>query len=169
VPTYLTTAQQPPAGYKVTPLAQTGDRSWAESDPNALRNPQALKFDEGADQKGPLTLGVAIEPATDPAAASSDSGDQAATKSRVLIFTTSQLASNAAFQFGGQVGNPDLIINGSSWLVGDDELISIKPRPADNRTLFLTAAQRNFIMLSSILFVPALVLSIGIFVWWSRR
>ena len=87
----------------------------------------------------------------------------------MLIVGTSQIARNAAFQFGGQVANQDLFINGSSWLVGDDELISIQPRQPDNRTLFLTGAQRNFVMLSSIVFVPALVLAIGIFVWWSRR
>jgi ABC-type uncharacterized transport system involved in gliding motility auxiliary subunit len=172
IPTYLTTPAQPPSAFRVTPVAQTSDRSWAESDPNALRNPQALKFDEGQDVKGPLTLAVAIESATDsssPDADQPDSGDQGANKSRVLIVTTSQLASNATGQFGGQVANTDLFVNGSSWLVGDDQLISITPRPPDNRTLFLTAAQRNFVMLSSILFVPALVLAVGILIWWSRR
>jgi ABC-type uncharacterized transport system involved in gliding motility auxiliary subunit len=169
IPTYLTVPNQPPSGFRLTALAKTTDRSWAESDPNALRNPQALQLDEGVDVKGPLTLGVAIEQT--PSGSTPGSGQEATTepKSRILIFSTSRLASNEVFQLGAQIGNPDLFVNGSSWLVGDDELISIRPRPADNRTLFLTAAQRNFIMLSSILFVPALVLSIGLFVWWSRR
>ncbi|MFN8637181.1 MAG: GldG family protein [Chloroflexota bacterium] len=172
VPTYLTTAQQAPSGYTVTPIAQTSDRSWAESDANAPRSNQPPKFDEGQDLKGPLTLAVAVEKASDPATpdASQDATqDKGATKSRVLIVTTSQLASNTTSQFGAQVANTDLFVNGSSWLVGDDELISIQPRQPDNRTLFLTAAQRNFVMLSSIVFVPALVLAIGIFVWWGRR
>jgi ABC-type uncharacterized transport system involved in gliding motility auxiliary subunit len=172
IPTYLTVPSPAPTGFRITPIAQTSDRSWAESDANALRNPQALKFDDGVDQKGPLTLAVAIEPATDPASptgADASSSQDAQSKSRVLIFATSQLASNAVFQFGGQVANQDLFLNGSSWLVGDDELISIQPRAQDNRTLFLTAAQRNFVMMSSIVFVPALVLAMGIFVWWSRR
>jgi ABC-type uncharacterized transport system involved in gliding motility auxiliary subunit len=172
IPTYLTVPSPAPAGFKITPIAQTSDRSWAETDPNALRNPQSLKLDEGVYRKGPLTLAVAIEPATDPASptgADPSSSPDAASKSRVLMFSTSQLASNAAFQFGGQVANQDLFLNGSSWLVGDDELISIQPRQQDNRTLFLTGAQRNFVMMSSIVFVPALVLAMGIFVWWSRR
>jgi ABC-type uncharacterized transport system involved in gliding motility auxiliary subunit len=86
----------------------------------------------------------------------------------VLVFSTSRLGTNEVFQLG-QIANMDMFVNGASWLVGDDELISIQPRPADNRTLFLTAAQRNFIMLSSIVLVPALVLAIGILVWWGRR
>jgi ABC-type uncharacterized transport system involved in gliding motility auxiliary subunit len=174
IPTYLMTPPQPPAGFKITPLAQTSDRSWAESDASALRDAQSAKYDEGVDIKGPLTLAVAIEqsPETPPAAPGSPPPPPPAStepKSRVVMVGTSQLASNTAFQFGAQVGNPDLFINAASWLVGDDELISIQPREPDNRTLFLTAAQKNFIMLSSIVFVPALVLAMGIFVWWGRR
>ena len=86
-----------------------------------------------------------------------------------MIVSTSRLGSNAALQFGARVGNADLFINGASWLVGDDELISIRPRPADDRTLFLTNAQKNFIMLSSTVMVPALVLAVGILIWWGRR
>lgn len=174
IPTYLTTAEQPPQGYRVTPLARTSDRSWAESDESAVRSAQAAqaaKYDEGVDVKGPLTLAVAIEQADGPPPVPGAPAPPPSTepKSRVVIVTTSQLASNTAFQFGAQVANPDLFINAASWLVGDDELITIQPRQPDNRTLFLTAAQRNFVMLSSILFVPALVLAIGILVWWSRR
>lgn len=170
VPTYLNVPTQAPQGFRFTPLAQTSDRSWAETDQNALRNPQAIQLDEGVDVKGPLTLAVAIEPVdATPPGGTPPADPNAPEKSRVLIVGTSQLASNAAFQFGGQVANQDLFINGASWLVGDDELISIQPRQPDNRTMFLTGAQRNFVMLSSIVFVPALVLAIGIFVWWSRR
>jgi ABC-type uncharacterized transport system involved in gliding motility auxiliary subunit len=86
-----------------------------------------------------------------------------------LIFGTSRLATNEVSQLGGQIANLDLFVNSASWLVGDDELISIRPRPTDTRTLVLSAAQRNFIMLSSIVLVPALVLAMGILVWWGRR
>src|SRR5215213_1210563 len=110
IPTYLTTASPAPSGFKITPLAQTSDRSWAESDPNALKNPQSLKLDEGVDLKGPLTLGVAIEQADAGPPGATPPSDSSQPKSRVLIFTTSQLASNAAFQFGGQVANQDLFI-----------------------------------------------------------
>jgi len=169
-PTYLTVPPpgQAPQGWKVTPLAQTSDRSWAETDESAVRNPQAVKFDEGVDVKGPLTLGVAIEQNPDPATPAADASAQATPKSRVLVFSTSRLGSNEVFQLG-QIANMDVFVNGSSWLVGDDELISIQPRPTDTRTLFLTAAQRNFIMLSSIVLVPALVLAVGILIWWGRR
>lgn len=160
---------QAPQGWRATALAQTTDRSWAETDPNSLRNAQAAQFDEGSDVRGPLTLAAAIEQNPDPANPAAEASANTPPKSRVLIFGTSLIAANEIFRFGGQVANVDLFVNGSSWLVGDDELISIQPRPADNRSIFLTAAQRNFIILSSIVLVPALVLAIGILVWWSRR
>jgi ABC-type uncharacterized transport system involved in gliding motility auxiliary subunit len=171
IPTYLTAPAQgqAPQGWRVTTLAQTTDRGWAETDENALRNPQSLKFDEGVDLKGPLTLAVAIEQNPDPANPAAEADSNTPPKSRILIFGTSRMATNEVFQLGGQIANLDLFINGSSWLVGDDELISIKPRAQDNRTLVLSNAQRNFIMLSSIVLVPALVLAIGILVWWGRR
>lgn len=170
VPTYLSPPQTPPQGFRVTPLAQTSDQSWAETDETALRNPQNVKLDEGVDVKGPLTLALAIEQNPDPAPApGADAPPSNTPKTRVLMVSTSRLATNEVFQLGANIGNADLFINGSSWLVGDDELISIRPRPTDNRTMFLTSAQRNFIMLSSIFFLPALVLGAGIIVWWSRR
>ena len=173
VPSYITVPSPAPPGFRITPLAQTSDRSWAESDEAAIRSPQSATFDEGVDQRGPLTLAVAIEqnPATPPGTpgAPPPPPDPSQPSSRVMIVSTSQLGSNAALQFGARVGNADLFINGASWLVGDDELISIRPRPADDRTLFLTNAQKNFIMLSSTVMVPALVLAVGILIWWGRR
>ena len=56
-----------------------------------------------------------------------------------------------------------------TWLVHDDQLISIKPKPTDNRSLMLTGAQSNFVLLSTILMLPAIVLGAGIIIWWSRR
>ena len=49
-------ATQPVQGIEETPLVQTSDQSWAESDPTK----QPLQFDEGSDRPGPLTLGVAL-------------------------------------------------------------------------------------------------------------
>ena len=170
-PTYITAPAQPPTGWRITPLARTSAQSWAESDESAVSTPANAKFDEGVDQKGPFVLALAIEqgPTAGPPGAPPPPDDPNAPKSRVMIVSTSQLGSNAIFQFGAQVGNPDLFINGASWLVGDDELISIRPRQPDDRTLFLSQAQKNFIMLSSIVFIPALVLGAGVLVWWNRR
>ena len=59
----------------------------------------------------------------------------------------------------GRKREPEL--NAATWLVHDDQLISIKAKPTDSRTMFLTGAQQNFVLLSSILFLPAIVLGAG--------
>ncbi|NEQ20527.1 MAG: ABC transporter [Microcoleus sp. SIO2G3] len=58
-------AVQPVQGVEETPLVQTSEQSWAESDPTK----QPLQFDEGSDRPGPLTLGVALSRKAQPAAA----------------------------------------------------------------------------------------------------
>ncbi|MCC7369801.1 MAG: GldG family protein [Chloroflexi bacterium] len=170
VPTYLTVPQQPPAGWRITPIARTSPQSWAESDDTAIRNPGNAKFDEGVEQQGPFNLAVVVEQAAAPTAPGAPpTPDTGEPKSRVMIVSTSQLGSNSVLGFGAQLGNADLVLNAASWLVGDDDLVSIRPREPDDRTLFLTQAQKMFVMLSSIVLVPALVLSVGVLVWWKRR
>ena len=168
-PTYLTVTSEGATGPMVTALAQTTQRSWAESDPNAATDPASVRFDEGQDLRGPLTLAVAAESRADPAAASGEGEGAQPKKGRLFVVGSSRLVTNEIFQLGPQIGNVDLFINAATWLAGDDELVSIRPKPQDNRTLFLTGAQQNFVLVSSVLFLPALVLAAGIAVWWSRR
>jgi gliding motility-associatede transport system auxiliary component len=171
-PTNLTVPPPSQGGATVTSIAQTSPRSWAETDPNALKDPQSIKLDEGVDTPGPLTVAVAIEQSPTPnlpPGAAPPASDDNTPKARVFVVGTSQLASNQVFQFGGAVGNANLALNAATWLAHDDQLISIKAKPADNRTLFLTGAQQNFVLLSTILFLPALVLAAGVMIWWSRR
>jgi ABC-type uncharacterized transport system involved in gliding motility auxiliary subunit len=56
---------KPVQGIEETPLVQTSDQSWAESDPAK----QPLQFDEGSDRPGPLTLGVALSREAQPVSA----------------------------------------------------------------------------------------------------
>jgi ABC-type uncharacterized transport system involved in gliding motility auxiliary subunit len=164
--TYVQVPQSPPSGATITALAQTSERSWAETDEAALRDPQAIRLDQGADVAGPLTLAVAIETRPEGAAPGAPA-DPGAPRSRVVVLGTSRFATNEVF--GLAVGNPSFFANAASWLAGEEELISIQAKPPDNRTMFLTGAQQNFILVSSILFLPALMLAAGVAVWWSRR
>jgi ABC-type uncharacterized transport system involved in gliding motility auxiliary subunit len=173
-PTYITAPQSPPGTAQITTLAQTSAQSWGETDPNALKDPQAVKLDPGQDIPGPMTLAISIEQSSASAGqqfpGSPPPPDDGTPKPRVVIVGTSQLATNQVFQlFGGQVDNTSLFVNSMTWLVHDDQLISIKPKPTDTRSIVLTSAQTNFVLLSSIVLLPAIVLGAGIMVWWSRR
>lgn len=173
-PTYITAPQSPPGNAQITVLAQTSPQSWGETDPNALNNQQNLNFDPGQDIQGPMTVALSIEqspsPSTPPIPGSPPPPTDDTPKPRVVIIGTSQLVTNQAFQlFSSQADNTSLFVNSMTWLVHDDQLISIKPKANDTRSLVLTSAQTNFVALSSILLLPAIVLGAGIMVWWSRR
>jgi ABC-type uncharacterized transport system involved in gliding motility auxiliary subunit len=133
-----------------TDLMKTSAASWAETD---LKNPQA-EFNEGKDTKGPISLGVA---------ASKKVGEKEA---RLVVIGDSDFASN---QFVGQQANGDLFLNSVNWLAQDEDLISIRPKSATNRTLSLTETQKNLIWLLTVIFLPALVIVSGGYIWWKRR
>ena len=162
--TYINVPRDARGSTVITSLAQTSERSWAESDDAAIRDPRAIRFDEGADVRGPLTLAAAIEVRPDTAP-----GAEAASgpKTRLVVVGSSRFVANQVFQL--PVGNRDFFLNAANWLAEAEELISIRAKPTDNRTLFLTSAQQNTILYSTTLFLPLLVLGLGAAVWWGRR
>lgn len=138
------------SGVSLTTLLNTSEASWAETE---LKGEQA-KFDEGKDQKGPISLGVA---------GSKKVGEKEA---RLAVIGDSDFASDA--YFSGQ-GNGDLFLNTVNWLAQDEELISIRPKSQTNRRVELTASQRNSLFWLLVVIMPLGVIGSGTYVWWKRR
>jgi ABC-type uncharacterized transport system involved in gliding motility auxiliary subunit len=69
--------------------------------------------------------------------------------------------------FGGN--NRDFFMNSVGWLAGSDDLAAIRPKPPEQRPLFLGTAQRNTIIFGTVILIPLLVLVAGGLVWWGRR
>ncbi|MPZ15272.1 MAG: hypothetical protein GEU73_12755 [Chloroflexi bacterium] len=153
-------------GVDISGLTLTADtRSWLESDTSTIR------FDEGSDKKGPLTLGVAVEEVENPQPQEETlpgfEDPNKRVKNRAVILGSSEMAINA---FIGQgFGNDDLFLNSLNWVVGTDQLITTRPVIEERRTLALTAPQANFVFYSSAIFLPLLLLGAGTVVWWMRR
>jgi ABC-type uncharacterized transport system involved in gliding motility auxiliary subunit len=166
--TYVNVPSDTPRGATITPLLQTSDRSWAETDSGQLADLRQLRFDEGADPKGPLTIGVAIDASPAGGASPPDRDEeQPERKTRVVIFGDADFAANETQQLASS--NRDLFLNTANWLAEEEQLIAIRPKERDTRNVFLSAAQSNLVLFSSTLFLPAIVLAVGGFVWWSRR
>ncbi len=157
-------AAQLPQDVMVSPLVQTSSQSWGETD---LQNQQAQN-DAGKDTAGPLDLAVA---ATLNLPAQSDQADSTQTKSaRLVVFGDADLVSNDVLQsVQGSLGNADIFLNAVSWLAEEESLISIRPNQPTIRTLMLTPTQVRLVMYTSVLFLPALVVVGGVWVWWRRR
>jgi ABC-type uncharacterized transport system involved in gliding motility auxiliary subunit len=164
---YSTTIQIPEfikRGVDVNGLAITsGDRSWLETE-------RTIRYDDGVDKKGPLTLALAVEQVENPPAEQPPPGFEdpnKRVKNRAVIFGSSEAASNGVLELGG--ANRDLVLNSLNWITQSEQLISTRPKIEERRTLFLTPVQQNFVFFSSVLFFPALLLGAGLVIWWIRR
>jgi ABC-type uncharacterized transport system involved in gliding motility auxiliary subunit len=66
-------------------------------------------------------------------------------------------------------GNGDLAVNTMNWLSSDEDLISIRPKEQENRTVTMTQAQLSRVRMSSQFLLPGAIFVLGMAVWWSRR
>jgi ABC-type uncharacterized transport system involved in gliding motility auxiliary subunit len=153
----------PPAGETVTPLAQSSDQSWGNTNPQQIQK-------QDSDNKGPLALAVAVDmgaapPPTSPGAPPPSSNTTNA--ARLVLIGSPDLISNNSLQ---QVpGNQTLFLNSANWVAEEDNLIDVRAPDTTPRTVVMTGPQMNLVAYSSFLFLPLAVLLAGAVVWWVRR
>jgi len=155
-------------GHTAQAFVETGPNSWAETDIKALLTSGQAALDEGkGDKKGPIAIGaVATGSVTAPADAKAASPDAPKPETRVAVMGDSDFAANNAL---GIPGNRDLFLNVVGWLSQQENLISIRPKEADDRRITLTATQQSNIMWFSLVIVPGSIFGTGIYAWWRRR
>lgn len=141
-------------GVTLSPLVQTNERSWGETDFKSLSQQGGqVGFDEGVDTLGPLTLAIA--------------GENTTTKGRVVVFGTSLFAVDQIFD---QYGNGDMFINSVDWSAEQEDIANITPKTPTERT-FNPPDQIQWlaILLGSVLIIPGLVVFAGVSSWLTRR
>jgi ABC-type uncharacterized transport system involved in gliding motility auxiliary subunit len=144
----------------ITPvsLAQTSPNAWAETDLEGVFQHQTARLDE-KDRKGPVSLAVAVT------ANLKDMGVGQDGSARLVVFGDAVFANN---QYIGQYFNRDLLLNSVSWLIGEEGLISVRPRSIRASRVQFTAEQGTLIFYLSVLVLPELLLIAGLAVWWRR-
>jgi ABC-type uncharacterized transport system involved in gliding motility auxiliary subunit len=153
-------------GLTAQTFLESSAQSWGEHDLARLMTDGEVAFDEAADTKGPVSLGVAVtvhstskpEPGADP--------DAVLPETRVAVIGDSDFPSNAVL---GVAGNRDMFMNTVGWLTQQETLISIRPREAADRRITLTATQQQNMLWLSLVVVPAVIFGTGIYTWWRRR
>jgi len=146
------------SSFTASPLFKSSEGSWGEKN---LKNSEA-QYNEGIDIKGPVNLAV-VSTKTVPVDAKTKSYGKEA---RVVVVGDSDFAMNNYFRKGA---NGDLFLNSVSWLAEDEDLISIRPKSQENRTVQLTRARSKALSWLVMIFMPAAVLIAGIAVWLRRR
>ena len=165
-------------------VINTSDRSWSEADVKSLATGGKVSLDEAAgDHRGPITIALSLamdapdaRPRRPPAAGDKPADGQKPGEKpadapkkpqmRIMVVGDSDFASNAA---AGIQGNADLFVNMNNWLTQQEDLISIHPRDAGDRRVTMTADQQRRVLWLSLLFIPGLILGLGVYSWWQRR
>jgi ABC-type uncharacterized transport system involved in gliding motility auxiliary subunit len=148
----------------VFPLARSVEvKSPAEAlfsstaDSYSLTNPKLpiKESDLTTGKKGPFVLG---------AAATIGSGSSAG---RIIVVGSSTWMANNILS--APIGNRDLALNMMNWLTSDEDLISIRPKEPEDRRLHVTGNAIRILFLTSVIFLPLIVIFSGVSVWWKRR
>jgi ABC-type uncharacterized transport system involved in gliding motility auxiliary subunit len=135
-----------------TPIVQTSQRSWGETDFASLSEGGQVSLDD-TEVVGPLTLAVAAQNAT--------------TNGRVVVFGTSLFAEDQNFD---AYGSGDMFINSVDWSAEQEALASITPKNTTERTFNLPSQLHwILILLSSIFIIPGFVVLGGVSTWLARR
>lgn len=116
----------------------------------------AVNPNDPKNKKGPMTLAVA---------GTYDTGKKDS-QGRFVVVGSSSWAANSFLNFNG---NRDLAMNTMNWLSSDEDLISIRPKPEDDRKVTMTARQMMVVRSTSQFVLPLIVVFAGIAVWWRRR
>ena len=147
--------------WQSTPLLRTVPRSWSETGP--LQG--AIRYDEGADVPGPLTLGLALErPRPDTGEESQEAHD--GPQQRVVVIGDGDFLANSYLGNGANLALGERLIN---WLSHDDALMHVPPRAATDTRLELTPLLSGLIGFSFLIIIPGGLVIAGVMIWLKRR
>lgn len=141
--------------WQYLPLLTTQANVWSET----VNTQAPYKFDLGSDTAGPLNISYLLTRTME----NSDNGDQ---EQRIAIVGDGDFLSNT---YLGNGSNLELGMAIMNWLAGDDALISIPVKTTLDNQLNLSQLQSMIIGLGFLIFVPLLLLIIGLSLWWYRR
>jgi ABC-type uncharacterized transport system involved in gliding motility auxiliary subunit len=154
-------------GHTAQTFIETSPRSWAETDIKGLVANGQVALDEAkGDKKGPVSIAGAVSAAVTAPDAKAADANAPKPETRVAVIGDSDFAANSGL---GIQGNRDLFMNIVGWLSQQENLISIRPKEADDRRITLTATQQSNIIWLSLLIIPACIFGTGVYTWWRRR
>ena len=131
-------------------LVEVAPKGWIEAgDLNA-----AASFDLAVDVPGPIGVAAALTRMVQ---------DR---EQRIVVVGSGHFLANT---YLGNGSNLDFGINLINWLVGDEELIVIQPRPTLDHNLVFSETQLTMLAVISFVILPALLLIGGVAIWWCRR
>jgi ABC-type uncharacterized transport system involved in gliding motility auxiliary subunit len=147
-------------GIQAIELVKTAPSSWAETDLDRVFNKSEAALDDN-DTKGPVPIAVVVT------ANLKQMGHDKEGTARLAVYGSVDFALNR--EVDGTYFNRDLLMNTVGWLVGQSDLLSIRPRDIRTSRVQFTAEQSTVIFYLTVLLIPELLLIAGLAVWWRRE
>lgn len=136
----------------VEKLFSTGNNAEATTNLSS----QSVTMGDAKNKKGPFILG----------AAGNYSTGKPKEQGRFVVIGNSGFAANNFISFNA---NRDLAMNAVNWLAQDEDLISIRPKEADDRRLNVNAAQMRLFLYFTLIALPLMIIGSGVSVFLKRR
>jgi len=150
-------AAEPPEGIRAEVLALTGRGSWGERDLERLKRGEAQQStDEDLTGPVPVLAVASIPPEGENKGAS------------IVVFGDSDFVSNGHLD-PTRSGNQDLFLNTVNWLAEQEDLISIRARPAASRPVYLGRGKQILIFALVVVGFPVTILTVGLGILWRKR
>jgi hypothetical protein len=141
---------------QATPIVRTSNDSWAETDPSR----QPAQFDQGTDEKGPLTVGIAVSDRP-------KAGSTAPGAPRLVLFSSGAMADNPVLEL--EPTNQDLLMNAVSWLRGRSDVQGITPKTHTALTLSVDPILRFRLIMVPTVMAVILILGLGLTTYLARH
>ena len=133
-------------------LFSTSDRAIATT----RLNTNEVNPSDPNNKKGPFVLGVAGTYKT----------DKPNSSGRFVVIGSSGFLDNGMIGFQA---NRDLALNAVNWLSSDEDLISIRPKQAEDRRLNVTQRQMSLFAYTDLIFIPLAAIVGGVAIFLKRR
>ena len=146
--------------------------AWSERD----FTEKTVKFDPGRDKGGPVPMAVAATvkaksegPTANPPSDKPEPPAEPVREGRLAVFGDSDFATNRFYYYNNSPANGVLFLNAVNWLAEEADLISIPPRTPSLHVLQLNEARKRAIVWVCLVFLPLIVVLVGLSVWNKRR
>lgn len=133
----------------VTNLCKTTDKSWGEYDIKGGR----VGYNQGVDKLGPLSICALSEGKDDK-------------KLNLIVLGDSDFVANQNVEY---VGNKDLFINMVSYLLKDEDLVSVRAKDEEMTMFSVGQGKMRLLAFLTMYFIPLAVLVSGLIFWYRRR
>ena len=148
-----------PAGINIEPLGKSSAGSWSIPDPGKKKGQTALQKPTDKDLIGPFPAAVALS--------GKKLESKATQNTRIVVLGSTYFATN---KWGRMGGNMDFFLNSVSWVLEDENLISIRTKEEGAHTApQLSGTALKMIFYFGVLFIPVLTALSGVGVWIYRR